>query len=61
MIKIENYFCSIEPCKLLCFKNNIIACEALMQFAEPNNDRMCVTVFLLTFENAIGAKIAKII
>ena len=30
---------------LLCFKNNILACEALMQVAEPNNDRMSVTVF----------------
>ena len=40
-----NYFCSIEPCMLLCFKYNIIACETLMQFAEPNNDRMSVTVF----------------
>ena len=45
VITIENYFCSIEPCMLLCFKNNIIAREALMQFAETNNDRMCVTVF----------------
>ena len=43
---------------LLCFKNNIMACEALMQFAETNNDRMCVTVL---FENAIVAKIAKIL
>ena len=45
VIKIENYCCSIEPCMLLCLKNNIVACEALMQFAEPNNARMCVTVF----------------
>ena len=28
-----------------------------MQFAEPNNDRMSVTVFFLTLENAISAKI----
>ena len=45
MIKIENYFCGIETCMLLCFKNNLLACEALMQFTEPNNDRMSVTVF----------------
>ena len=44
--KNKKYFCSIEPCMLLCFKNNLLACdEALMQFAEPNNDRMSVTVF----------------
>ena len=27
------------------FLNNLHACEALMQFAEPNTDRMSVTVF----------------
>ena len=62
MIKIENYFCSIEPCMLLCFKNNLLACEALMQFAERTKQRQNVRdgVFL-TLENAISAKIAKIL
>ena len=50
MIKIENYFSSTEPCMLLCFKNNLLACEALMQFAEPNNDRMSRDGVLLNFD-----------
>ena len=41
VVKMENYLfkCSIDPC----FKNNLLAWEALMQFAEPNNDRMSMT------------------
>ena len=60
MIKIENYFCSIEPCMLLSFKNNNIASEALMQFFCGTKQRQNVSdsVFL-TFENAIGAKLLK--
>ena len=42
---------------LLCFKNNSIAYEALMQFAEPNNGQNVRDGVFLTFENAIGAKI----
>ena len=61
MIKIENYFCRFEPCMLLCFKNNLLACEALMQFAEPKQRQNVRDGVFLTLENAISAKIAKIL
>ena len=44
---------------LMCFKNNL-ACEALMQFAEPNNDKMSVTVFFLHLKMPSVQKLLKL-
>ena len=44
---------------LLCFKNNLLACEALVQFADSKQRQNVRDGVFLTLENAISAKIGK--